>query len=1029
MTTTSALSANSTLRRLRQQRGWSQAMLAQRLDTSVQNVGYWERGRTCPSPYFRTKLCELFELDAEALGLLEPALIAAPQTAIAAPVLSRQEPILDPMRPRFSIPITQVIGRHGLLDGLFALLHSGTSCVLYGLPGVGKTTLAQLLSQDARCQQLFPDGLLWVSLGPQPDVHTELLRLTALLQAPEDQRRQARSTQELAHYVRHLIGERQLLLVIDDAWRVEEARGLLLGAPQMACLITTRLPEVAMTLSEAQPIAVPELDGEQSYRLLTQLAPQLAQSPPKTVQQVLQYTGGLPLALTVLGSYLRMQSIGGQRRRIETALAQLSDASLRLSLLSPQRTAMQRLLQPEAMPESLATIVGISEQHLLPAVRQALRALSLLPAKPESFSEEAALAVGGHGLDILDELLDAGLVEGAGEGRYSMHQVIADYARLYQQDEAPVQRLIQYARQVCLAFNVKQVQSIQEVEREYPLVLSALQLAIARQQHTEVIQIILALAPLWRIQGWYEQADRLLQAALAGTTTQAAEYAQLLALRAWFAIQREAWEQAEQDALHCLELRVSAAQPEVRATCLLTLGRVAHRKSLNIQARTYYEQGLQLARSSTNHESTCLLLHSLGVFVMQQGDYHQAEVLFQEALELARQNEQMELMCEILVNLGQTLQLAGAYAAAEEQLQEGLALARRLRYRNQQTGLLLNLGVTFCLQGEYARGKALHQEGLELARQLENRRKIKWFLLNLGDVAVEEEAHEEAERYFLEGLAEARQSKDMAGCILAFTNLGTNCARRGAWQEAQTNFEEAVMLARDRGDPWLLSNALCCRGEASLTAQQVDAAEEWFQEALAVYQDREPNRELVTLAQFGLAQVAARRGRQEEARQAAEQCLLVLVEMNHRSAQQVQAWLDQPPLTTAGSQHQQEQEQEHGAGPQQAAQETQEVVQRWSTRWSRKRVSICPRCHSSQQVHKRGKSRIGAQRYQCLHCQHAFTLSSKHTVVTPNPLLQDQARALAAQGLGVRAIARQLGVSHQTVLRWLRAISEPPPPA
>lgn len=88
------------------------------------------------------------------------------------------------------------------------------------------------LNDWTRCQQLLPDGLLWVSLGPQPDVHTELLRLTALLHAPEEERRQARNTQKLAHYVRRLIGEKRLLLVIDDAWRVEEARYLLLDAPQ-----------------------------------------------------------------------------------------------------------------------------------------------------------------------------------------------------------------------------------------------------------------------------------------------------------------------------------------------------------------------------------------------------------------------------------------------------------------------------------------------------------------------------------------------------------------------------------------------------------------------------------------------------------------------------------------------------------------------------------------------------------------------------------------------------------------------------
>ena len=98
------MTANEVLRRARARRGWSQAMLAQQLDTSSQNIGRWERGETHPSPYFCQKLCELFEVDAEALGLLEPVLLTEQKTTITVPVPSWQEPILDPMRPSFSFP-------------------------------------------------------------------------------------------------------------------------------------------------------------------------------------------------------------------------------------------------------------------------------------------------------------------------------------------------------------------------------------------------------------------------------------------------------------------------------------------------------------------------------------------------------------------------------------------------------------------------------------------------------------------------------------------------------------------------------------------------------------------------------------------------------------------------------------------------------------------------------------------------------------------------------------------------------------
>ena len=104
--------------------------------------------------------------------------------------------------------------------------------------------------------------------------------------------------------------------------------------------------------------------------------------------------------------------------------------------------------------------------------------------------------------------------------------------------------------------------------------------------------------------------------------------------------------------------------------------------------------------------------------------------------------------------------------------------------------------------------------------------------------------------------------------------------------------------------PGYSSNALCARGEVSLQAHRRydQEAEHWFQEALAVFaQDREPNRKFVTMSRFGLAQVVAKRGKQEEARQIAEQCLQVFVEMNHRTAEKVRIWLDRLSPTTESS--------------------------------------------------------------------------------------------------------------------------------
>lgn len=59
------------LRYERQRRGWSQAYIAERLGSDTKSVGRWERGEVFPSPYHRYRLLELFESNAQEMGLIE----------------------------------------------------------------------------------------------------------------------------------------------------------------------------------------------------------------------------------------------------------------------------------------------------------------------------------------------------------------------------------------------------------------------------------------------------------------------------------------------------------------------------------------------------------------------------------------------------------------------------------------------------------------------------------------------------------------------------------------------------------------------------------------------------------------------------------------------------------------------------------------------------------------------------------------------------------------------------------------------
>lgn len=92
-------------------------------------------------------------------------------------------------------------------------------------------------------------------------------------------------------------------------------------------------------------------------------------------------------------------------------------------------------------------------------------------------------------------------------------------------------------------------------------------------------------------------------------------------------------------------------------------------------------------------------------------------------------------------------------------------------------------------------------------------------------------------------------------------------------------------------------------------------------------------------------------------------------------------------------------------------------------------MPTCPACHASDQQIKAGKHASGSQRYQCHVCGRKYAPEP-----TPHgyPVaVREHAVRLYVDGLGLRQIARQIGVVHQTVANWVAAHADglPEPPA
>ncbi|WP_187414165.1 XRE family transcriptional regulator [Nonomuraea sp. PA05] len=290
-----------------------------------------------------------------------------------------------------------------------------------GSAGLGKTTLTVRAAHVLRTD--FPDGVYFLDLfgmSPRPLPAEEALSL--LLRALGRAEQQMESDLEgRASSYRSLLRERRALIVLDNAASEEQVRPLLPGGGAGKALVTSR--RLLAGLEGVHRLGLGPLPTLEAADLLTGILKERGASDDgQAVRQLAQLCGGLPLALRIAGN-----------RLVSRPAWNAADLAARLT------NEERRLDQLSAGDLKIATAFGLSYEQLAGSTRRVFRRLAVVPG--HSFDAALAAVAGGTSTegawDVLDELVDLGLLQDSASGRYRFHDLVRLFARDRLREEEP----------------------------------------------------------------------------------------------------------------------------------------------------------------------------------------------------------------------------------------------------------------------------------------------------------------------------------------------------------------------------------------------------------------------------------------------------------------------------------------------------------------------------------------------------------------------------------------------------------------
>lgn len=297
--------------------------------------------------------------------------------------------------------------------------------VIQGWPGVGKSTTVALIAHDWEIAGQFPDGILWTSLGENPDLAGEISAWADALGLGETGR--AQKIEEVSAQITAVLREKRVLLIVDDVWQIEHAAPFRVGGQFCSLLLTSRLNDVASALAPtAEDIyRLPVLSESAGLELLRQLTPETVAQYPEATRELVGDLEGLPLAIHVAGRLLQTESRLGWG--ISDLLVELRQGA---NLLRAQPPSDMIGVERNTWL-TVAALLKRSTDGLDSETRSQFALLGLFVPKPATF-DLAAMAAAWDLPDprpIARRLVDRGLLEPVGGGRFQMHALLVMHAR------------------------------------------------------------------------------------------------------------------------------------------------------------------------------------------------------------------------------------------------------------------------------------------------------------------------------------------------------------------------------------------------------------------------------------------------------------------------------------------------------------------------------------------------------------------------------------------------------------------------
>ena len=635
--------------------------------------------------------------------------------------------------------------------------------------GIGKTELAIQYCRKHLEQKTYPGGICWLNAREQ-NISSQIIDFTQT-KLNKNPPKYLETLEKKVDWCWTNWRKDKILIVIDDVTENSSIKPYLPIQPsQFKILITTRLKSDSYNSLDLEV-----LSESKAIELLSQLIGlERINKEPKTAKKICQHLGHLPLAIQLVGQYIKThKTILLEPISLVEELKSLEDKRLTHPALNKQSNKSNWTKNIEL---GIKAVFELSWERLSNNAQELGCLLSLFnsaPIPPKLIKNITIKQKEDETITTINELEKLHLLKI--KDNYQFHQLIQEFFR---DKQSKLNTTDQQKSQLCItivaiAKEISETPTLQETTKLIPFIPHIIETVTLYQKYLKDEDLILpfiGLGKFYEGQGNYKQA------------------------LPWY-----------KQCLSVTRKRFREENPYI-ATSLNNLAKLYNNQGKYKKAEPLYQQALKIRRKllGEEHPDIAQSLNNLAALYYFQGKYLEAEPLYLKALKIRRRllGEEHPDIAQSLNNLAVLYRTQRRYSEAEQLYLEALEISKKTLGEEHPiiATRLNNLALLYTSQKRYSEAEPIHLKALEMRRRLlgEEHPIVATSLNNLAKLYNEQKKYSEAEKLYLKALEIDKKTlgEEHPNIATKLNNLGSLYYSQKKYKEAEDIHKQALKIRK-----------------------------------------------------------------------------------------------------------------------------------------------------------------------------------------------------------------------------------------